>query len=259
MSGDNGKQKKDLELKKDNVPALRVSGGKIGEENQPAGFEGIEEGDIKIARLGVAQGLSQVVNEGKAKMGDIFNNISQEVYGDSVEIIPLFMFKTRAQFDVDRGLLMMSRDNIKVTMAIDEFEQHLDKPVEEVPSSVEGVKAIDWDGKNPPEFCLVYNFPCLLVGQAFVFPLSLSMMKTAAKVATNFLSMARYSGEDMFARVYKVSSRIIQEGKKTYAVPVIQFARRCTDQEYALGKKFFEAMYKRKADIEVALEEENTE
>ena len=240
---------KDLEEKKDTLPAPRVSGDLVGDTKTPAGFESIEEGDIKIARLGVVQGLSQVAIDGKAKMGDIFNNISQEVYGASVEIIPLFMFKTRAQFDVERGLVMMSRDNIKVTMAIDEYAEHLDKPVEEVPGA-------NWNGDEPPTFCQVYNFPCLLVGQSFVFPLSLSMMKTAAKVAKTFLSMARYSGEDMFARVYKVSSKIEKGTKGTYAVPVIEFARRCTDQEYALGKKFFDAMYKRKTDIEVALEED---
>ena len=246
------KKNQDLEKKENNVPAPRVSGDLVGGSQAPAGFDSIEDGDLKIARLGVVQGLSQVAIDGKAKMGDIFNNISQEIYGASVEIIPLFMFKTRAQFDVERGLVMMSRDNIKVTMAIDEFAEYLDKPVEEVPGAA-------WDGDEPPMFCQVYNFPCLLVGQAFVFPLSLSMMKTAAKIAKTFLSMARYSGEDMFARVYKVSSKIVKGSKGTYAVPVIEFARRCTDQEYAIGKKFFEAMYKRKHDIEVALEEETAE
>ena len=108
---------KDIVKKEESIVAPRVSGG-AGDIRIPAGFEGLEEGDIKIARLGIAQGLSQVCIDGKAKMGELFNTITQEIYGDSVEIIPLFMFKTRAQFDVERGLVMMSRDNIKVTMAI---------------------------------------------------------------------------------------------------------------------------------------------
>ncbi len=248
---DETKDKKKSDLAKTNagsVPA-RISGGKEGEASQPAGFEGIEKGDIKIARLGLVQGLSQICVDGKATMGKVFNNISQEVYGDSVEIIPLFMFKTRAQFDIERGLVMMSRDNITVTMAIDEFSDHIGKPVEEVPGA-------GWEGDKPPTFCLVYNFPCLLVNQSFVFPVSLSLMKTAAPVAKTFLSMARYSGEDMFARVYKVSSTIVKGKKGTYALPVIEFMRRCTDEEYTLGKKFFGELYKRKADIDIELEEE---
>src|SRR4030042_6635029 len=130
------KEKKDqeLEVKQEGTLVPRVSGGS-GEQKIPAGFEGIEEGDIKIARIGISQGLSQVCIDGNAIMGQLFNTITQEIYGDSIEIIPLFMFKTRAQFDVERGLVMMSRDNIKVTMAIDEFAEYLDKPVEEVPGA----------------------------------------------------------------------------------------------------------------------------
>jgi len=230
---------------------LRVSGG-TDKSHVPAGFEAMDEGDIKIARLGLAQGLSQVCVDGNAKMGELFNNLTDEVFGDELEIIPLFMFKTRAQFDLERGLVMMSRDNIKVTMAIEEYEQFLDKPVEEVPGSA-------WEGKEPPKFSQVYNFPCILVDRLQQFPLSLSMMKTAIKTAKTFLSMARYSGEDMFARVYNLSSKIEKGTKGTYAVPIIKFVRRCTNEEYDTAKKMFDSLYRRKADIDVELTEENSE
>lgn len=238
---------KELQKKESTEVSLRVSGGSE-KQKIPAGFEGLEEGDIRIARLGVAQGLSQVCIDGKAKMGELFNTITSEVYGESVEIIPLFMFKTRAQFDTERGLVMMSRDNIKVTMAIDEFAEYLDKPVEEVPGAA-------WNGDEPPTFGQVYNFPCLLVNRLIQFPLSLSMMRTAIKVAKTFLSMARYSGEDMFARVYKVSSTIEKGTKGTYALPVIEFSRRCSNEEYNIAKAVFDKLYRRKSDIEVELEE----
>lgn len=242
---------KDKDIAKKEENAIRVSGG-VGDTKIPAGFESLEEGDIKIARLSLVQGLSQVAIDGKASMGQLFNTITQEIYGDSIEIIPLFMFKTRAQFDTERGLVMMSRDNIKVTMAIDEFAEYIDKPVEEVPGA-------EWSGNEPPIFCQVYNFPCLLVGQLAQFPVSLSLMRTAVKAAKTFLSMARYSGEDMFARVYKISTKIEKGKKGTYAVPVIEFDRRCTDEEYAFAKQIFDRLYRRKADIEVELEEEKTE
>lgn len=247
------------ELKPKESSELRISGGGEG-KGTPAGFEGMDKSDMKIARLSLVQGLSKIAVKGKATMGKLYNNISEEVLGDSVEIIPLFMFKTRAKFDVDRGLLMMSRDNLTVTMAIDEFEHYLGQPVEDVPNSANPeVRAIDWDGDNPPEFCQVYNFPSLLIGRLNQFPLSLSMMKTAAKVAQTFLSMARYSGEDMFARVYKVSAKIEHKNNKPYAVPVIEFVRRCTDEEYVIAKEYFETLYKRKADIDVELEDGKTE
>ena len=239
---------KELEKKQEGVLAPRISGG-LDNVKIPAGFEAMGDEDIKIARLGIAQGLSQVCIDGKAKMGELFNTITQEVYGGAIEIIPLFMFKTRAQFVIERGLVMMSRDNIKVTMAIDEFSEHLGKPVEEVPGA-------DWEGDNPPTFCQVYNFPCLLIDRLNQFPLSLSLMKTATKVAKVFLSMARYSGEDMFARVYKISSKIEKGTKGTYALPVIEFVRRASDEEYKTAKNFFDGLYRRKDSIEVELEDD---
>jgi hypothetical protein len=237
---------KDKKLEKIGGP-LRVSGS----QKLPAGFDEVEEGDIKMSRLAIGQGLSPVVIEGKAKMGDIYQTITNEVFGESVEFIPLFMFKTRAQFETEKGLVMMSRDNAIVTMASEEYAQYMGKPVEEVPGS-------DWDGKTPPKFGEVFNFPSLLINNLKQFPLCLSLMKTAIKPAKAFLSMARYSGEDMFARVYTIKSEIIKGTKGTYALPVIEFSRRCSDEEYARAKAVFDKLYRRKKDIEVELEDDKT-
>jgi len=237
---------KELEIKKEGALVPRIS----GEKNLPAGFDEIEEGDIKIARLSILQGLSEVVIDGKARMGQLGNSLTKEVYGDEIDFIPLFMFKTRAQFDIERGLVMMSRDNVTVTMAIDEFSEYLDRPVEEVPGS-------DWDGDQPPTFSIVYNFPVMLVGKLNQFPISLSLMRTAIKTAKELLSMARFSGEDMFARVYTLKSEIVKGDKGTYAVPVINFNRRCEDEEYMIAKNFFDMLYRRKKDIDVELTEED--
>lgn len=242
------KEKKDLEVQQEGALVPRIS----GEKNLPAGFDEIEEGDIKMSRLAVGQGLSPVVIDGKAKMGDLYQTITNEVFGESVEFIPLFMFKTRVQFDTEKGMVMMSRDNETVTMAIEEFAEYLNKPVEEVPGAA-------WDGDKPPTFGVVYNFPLLLTTRLRQFPVSLSLMKTAIKPAKEFLSMARYSGEDMFARVYTIKSEIVKGTKGTYALPVIEFSRRCTDEEYTVAKTVFDRLYRRKKDINVELEEEATD
>lgn len=237
------KESKDLEVKQEGALALRRS----GIDSLPAGFDGVEESDIKMPRLSILQGLSEICIEGKGKMGELANSLTKEVYGESVEFIPLFMFKTRAQFETGKGLVMYSRDNIKVTMALNEFSEYIDKPVEEVPGA-------EWDGDQPPTFGVVYNFPIMLVGNLFQFPISLSLMKTATKAAKELVSMARYSGEDMFARVYSIKSKIEKSDQGTYAVPVIEFKRRCTDEEYATAKIVFDKIYRLKSKIDVELE-----
>lgn len=234
-------------IEKEGTLAPRISGTK----NLPAGFDEVEEGDIKMPRLALLQALSHIVTEGGAKMGEFANSLTKEVYGSEVEFIPLFMFKTRAQFDLSRGLVMSSRDNITVTMAIDEFAQYLGKPIEEVPGA-------EWKEKTPPPFGVVYNFPILLVGNLRMFPISFSMMKTATAAAKDLLSMARFSGEDMFARVYSVKARIEKGDKGTYAVPVIEFKRRCANEEYATAKTWYDTLYRRKSNIDVELEGADT-
>jgi len=243
MSKEN--EDKALELKKKGELDLRVSGG----DKQAAGFDEVDKEDLKMPRLAILQGLSQLCVDGKAKMGEIANSITREVYGSSVEFIPLFMFKSRAQFEVGKGLVMLSLDNITVTMGVGEHEQYIGKSVEEVPGS-------SWKGTEPPTFNLVYNIPSVIVGRLGDFPVSLAMMKTAVKTAKEFISMARFSNEDMFARVYKISSKVEQNDKGTYAVPVIEFVRRATDEEYAASKKLFDSWYRRKKDIAVDLEAE---
>ena len=241
------KEEKELVEKKES--ALRLSGDGLGIGKQPAGFDEVDKEDLKMPRLAILQGLSKLCTEGKGKMGQIANSITREIYGESVEFIPLFMFKTRAQFELGKGLVMMSRDNITVTMGVDDYEQYVGQPVEEVPGSA-------WTGKVPPTFNLVYNVPSLIVGRLSEFPTALVMMKTAVKPAKEFISAARYSGEDMFARVYKLSAKIETGDKGTYAVPVIEFVRRATDEEYLSAKHVFDQWYRRKKDIAVDLEEE---
>jgi len=236
-----------LELKPVTPLVPRVSGTK----STPAGFDEFEQGDLKIPRLAILQALSEIVIEGKAKMGEIANSLTKELVPQPVEFIPLFMFKTRARFEMGRGLVMLSRDNLTVTMGLDEFAQYQNKPVEEVPGAA-------WEGNTPPKFNLVYNFPCLLTTKINEFPISLSLMKSATDAAKALCSMARFSGEDMFARVYTLKTKVEKNDKGTFAVPVIEFARRCTDQEYAVASKCFNDWYKRKSDIAVDLEEENT-
>jgi len=240
---------KEKELVETQESNLRLSGDGQGVGKQPAGFDEVDKDDLKMPRLAILQGLSKLCAEGKGKMGQIANSITREIYGDSVEFIPLFMFKSRAQFQVGKGLVMMSRDNITVTMGVDEYEKYIDMSVEEVPGA-------SWTGKTPPTFNLVYNVPSLIVGRLSEFPAALAMMKTAVKSAKDFISTARYSGEDMFARVYKLSAKIKSNEKGTYAVPVIEFVRRATDEEYTAAKRVFDQWYRRKRDIAVDLEEE---
>lgn len=233
-------EKKDLKKKDEAMPPARVTG------NGPAGFDDFDDGDIKMPRLAILQALSEQVTEGNGKMGQLANTVTKEILGDSVEIIPLFMFKTRVQFEIGKGLVMMSRDNQFVTMGKDGFEQYIGQPVDQVPGAA-------WTGKTPPSFHVVYNYPVVIVTQMGSFPLMLSLMRTGAKAAKDLNSMAKFSNEDMFAQVYNLHTIVDKNDKGSFALPKIQFVRKATDEEYATAGNFFKSLYHRKEDIDVDL------
>ena len=237
---------KEVVTKEDDKVPMRVS----SQDGVAAGFDEVDpQKDIIMPRLAVLQGLSGMVSDGKGVMGDLANSLTKENLGKEVSFIPLFLFKTRVQFEPGRGLVMSSRDNFVVTFAKDEFEEFIGRDVDEVPGS-------NWEGKTPPKFHEVFNFPVLLVGRENEFPVCLSMMRTAAKAAREFISMARTANEDFFARVYKITTHIEKGEKGTYAVPSIELVGRCSDEQYEAALVQYKSIYKRKEDIAVDIEEE---
>ena len=61
------------------------------------GSEGLDNKDLLIPKLLLMQGLSELVAEGKAAMGDFVNSVTGEVLGNKtkpVEVIPICTFKT---------------------------------------------------------------------------------------------------------------------------------------------------------------------
>lgn len=248
-------EKQNVQTTGDQVPA-RISGN----SGIPAGFDDVDKDDFKMPRLAILQQMSEIVAAQKGKMGELANSVTKEIYGVEVEIIVLFCFKTRVQFEVGEGLVMLSLDNKIVTFGTGQYEQYSGMPIDEMVKQREEIgepSCIEWQGKEPPQFGLVYNFPCIFAGGKIKnFPVCLSLRGTATKAAKDFISMARYTNEDMFARVYKVTTTNEKNEKGTFAVPSLELSRRCTDEEYEIAKGWFSELFKKRGKIEVDLAEE---
>src|SRR5580693_1960819 len=67
------------------------------------GAENVERGDIIMPRLALASKQSKQVDENNEKfiaalnLGDFFNTITREVYGETIHVVPLLELKTRAK------------------------------------------------------------------------------------------------------------------------------------------------------------------
>ncbi len=229
---------------KEPTPVSRVS----GKEGAPLGMEEVDmQTDIQMPRIAILQGLSEMVVDGKGQIGELADSLSKEVFGKEMEIIPLFLFKSRLMFLAGQGAVLMSRNGLTITQASAEYEQYLGKNCDELPES-------QWQGAEPPKLSMVYNFPCLKVDRLNEFPISLSLMRTSTKTAKTLISLAMMSGEDIFARKYRLSTENTKNDKGTFAIAKIELAGKCTDEEYTIAKGWYKKM--RGRGIDINMEEE---
>uniref|UniRef100_A0A6M3JJ08 Uncharacterized protein n=1 Tax=viral metagenome TaxID=1070528 RepID=A0A6M3JJ08_9ZZZZ len=239
---------KDLEVKGEQLPS-RSS----GKEGKPLGFEEVDiQQDILLPRVAILQSTSQMVTEGVGKLGELADSISKEVFGKEFSFIPLYCFKTRCKFDVGQGLVCQSRSALECTMNTDNMH--------EIGTNCLDCKDAQWpedkEAGGPP--CnLVYNFPAINVSSIKAFPISVSLMKTSAKAGKKLISLAFRTGEDMFARKYKLITNTTKNDKGTYSIADIELLGRCTDEEYEAAKAWYNLMRVRTVDVDLDGEKPN--
>ena len=209
---------------------------------------GIEDADMKedilMPRIAILQGLSELVTEGKGSTGDLADSLSGENLGTEITFIPLFLFKTRVMFEIGEGLVMMSRNGLTITQASEKYKDRVGQPCDDVPES-------QWDGSTPPLLSKVLNFPVLLNGKVNEMPICASFLRTGMKAGKILTSLIARSGEDAFARKYKLSTKMDTNAKGTYAVPVIELVGPCSDKEYAAAKKWHSRMREKTIDVDM--------
>lgn len=182
-------QSKQVATKEENMPAF------LKKQNGPArGSEDVGAEDLVIPRLELAQALSPAQKkkddayiEG-CEEGDLYNNVTRELYGDSVIVCPV-MFKKE---------WLLWRDRQKDTggfhgafpnkESAEEARQVLERP--------ENVEAVD-----------THQHYCLLIKEnGSMEEIVISMARSKAKVSRNWNSVIRINGGDRFSRQYKVST-----------------------------------------------------
>jgi len=230
--------------------SIRVSGA----GGTPLGFEDTDMNDVQLPRVAVLQGLSKIVTEGKGKVGELANSLTKEVYGNELMFIPLFAFKSRVKFQLAKGAVCMSLNAINCSYNTDGSHQVADDCLGCVdtqwPAEGEGAK------EGPP-CSLVYNFPVLNANNLKEFPVSISCMRTGTKAAKKLLSMARITGEDFFARKYRMVTKKASSDKGEYFIADFELAGKVTDEEYTAALTWFKTL--RQKSISVDLEDHHNE
>ena len=218
-----------------------------GKKGQPVGLEEVElQQDVLLPRVAILQTTSQMVIDEKGKLGELADSLSKEVFGKEFTFIPLYVFKTRCKFILDKGLVCQSRNALDCSMNSD--GQH------KVGENCLECAEAQWppaDIGGGPACSLVYNFPVINAESPKAFPIAVSLMKTSSKAGKKLISLAFRTGEDMFARKYKLTTEKVTNDKGTFAVADIELIGTVTDEEYAAGKQWFNLLRTKRVDVDL--------
>jgi len=163
------------------------------------GAENVTHSDLVIPRLEIVQSLSPARNKSHpdyipgAEEGVLYNNVTREIYGESVVVVPVYftkewlIWKDRSKGGGFRGAYPTKA---------------------EADDAILSLKDKDGKAENPDDFTALDTAQhfCLLVGPKSLQQVVLSMSKSKMKVSRKWNSLIALSGDDSFARAYLVES-----------------------------------------------------
>jgi hypothetical protein len=170
------------------------------------GMENVEQGDILIPRLGLCQALSPQKRKSHAAYieglneGDLFNTVTQEIYGKEITIVSLFFFKNRIKYiDIDDGggidcISANGIDGGRISpdgCSICKF------------STWGNGEKDDEHGNDAPLCTLYHNFMAFIPKENS--PIAISYKSTGLKLSKQLLSGVRMTRLPMYAKYWKVT------------------------------------------------------
>lgn len=199
----------------------------------------VSNDDILIPRLAVAQaGMSPQLKKANElfipglEEGQLFNTVTNEIYGDSATVIPLFFTKNYVEFEGGGSLRVL---NVYKTAA-------------DVPRG-----GLDWvegsDGKRGQRVTEFKNRMSLILSGAGVWqPILVSFKKGEVKFSDQWnsaIKFARLADKlPCFAHTYKVSPRLKTDGSKSWYVKTVAPLGFTPDAIFADASAYFEQLNK---------------
>jgi len=182
------------------------------------GMEDVENSDILLPRLGLCQALSpqkrkndKAYIEGLAE-GQLFNSVTQEIYGETLELVPLFFFRNRIKYfpiDEGGGVECMSANGIDggsicpVGCASCQY------------SAWGNGSTVAEDTSNPPLCTMYHNLMCFTL-TSDPMPIATSYKSTGLRLSKQFLANVRLTRLPMYAKKYKIQVVTMRDGNNEW-------------------------------------------
>lgn len=177
----------------------------LANQQGPArGMEEVTANDVIIPRIELVQSLSPARDKTSAayiqgaEEGSLFNNVTRDLYGSEVHVIPVvykkqwLVWKDRKQGGGTQGFRGAFNSELEAKAKIRELE-----------ATEQGLET----SETAQHFCLV------LKADGSMEEAVISMAKSKLKVSKRWNSLMRIAGGDSFSRVYKVSGIVEANAK----------------------------------------------
>ena len=199
------------------------------------GLENVTKDDLVLPRLMICQGLSPQRQRGKVNYieglqdGQLFNTVTNEVYGESVRVVPLLFTKSRILFKAmteGGGILCQSFNGID--------GGRLAKLCAQCPKS-------QFTPELPPECTNFMNFVSVLLPSKQL--IAVSFKSTAIKKGKNWNTNMTMKNKPSYSQVWEIKTTPETNTKGTFFSPVMTFQGFTQDQElYKFAKGEYESL-----------------
>ena len=206
------------------------------------GFEGgVDQEDLIIPRAKLIQALSPELAEGLdgIKIGSVINSLTKEVLPQ--DFIPIFTFKNFIRFNP------RSKDDPNFDS---DYEPGavIWKSTDPLDPRVKEQTKFGPNGEKPIAITFI-NFFSYFPGVSM--PIIVSFSKTSYKAGKNLLSLAKFSGGDMFSRKYKLVSQMETNDVATYSVFKTKPVGAVTPEEFQLCERLWNEFSSKVESIQV--------
>lgn len=232
--------KKDLAVKE--TESLAVMPNYLRHEGKPVGLEEMTRADWTLPRLGLCQSMSPQRKRSDPKYiegleeGDLFNSITRENYGKTVQVVPLIFFKNRFRFQEGQlgQVLCQSADD----------KHGVGDPGGDCATCA---MAQFGSGKgNAPACSRFYNYPSLILPKDGHIGLDLlvvaSFKSSELKVARDWNALLRLRNTDTFAGIYEFTTVEQKNDLGSWFTRVVKPAGWVTEQMYHFARGAYDAV-----------------
>lgn len=217
------------------------------EQGNRAGLEDMDQSDVALPRLGLCQDLTPQRKKSNANFieglecGQFFNTVTGQIYGDKVQFVPLFFFKSRIYFeDINKGGGMLCQSlNAKTGGKFS-------------PESCETCKFASWDDPEGskdgrPKCGLFFNYVGLLPNADLI---AVSFKSTGLKIARQWNSLIRLTNLPMYAKTYFLDSIEMTKNNNTFSTIKVTPGTFVSPEFYAQAKTYFDALREKKIEVD---------